>query len=289
MLEPEPEPQPEPESEPEPEEQQMQEVVEAARKANAAKVVAELIAEGDRGTSSDGDEDGGGSDNDKEVEAPEREQVDKGSGNDDNDEISSHDQSAGIGKLDREGLLELCTMLMAASGNVPSTPAGDVSACSDDATSYVDEAMAELADESGEVSFEEFEDWWSKNEQYGYAASTQQTAGDGSPLSTEDRYAAAQAAIIASLASTDDLGCEEAIAAAVAAAEAAVGPQGSRTSFPDSSATSPSNEPANSAERKDDVAYPKGGGMMRAYLHAGAAGVVAAAAAWVAQSSMMSG
>ena len=273
-------------------------VVETARKLNAAKVVAELIAEDDSGTSSDEDVHGCGGDNE---EAPEREKTSGGSGKDDDDEISIHDQSADIGKLDREGLLELCTMLTAASANVPSTPADGVS---DDVATYVDEAIAELADESGEVSFEAFEDWWSKNkrhQQCGNVARThqqsstpqpaggrQQTAGDGSPLSMEDRYAAAQAANIASLASNDDLGCEEAIAAAVAAAEAAVGPEGSQQALPDSSASS-SNEPANSAARKDGLASSEDHGMMRAYLQAGAAGIVAAAAAWVAQSSMMSG
>jgi hypothetical protein len=262
----------------------------------------------------------------------------------------AHNQSANLGKLDREGLLELCKMMMGAGANV------DQDRRANDAARYVDDAIALLADEKGEVTFEEFEDWWSKNRQHqshGIAmqehSSNSRTATDGAEGldSMEDRFAAAQAAIIASLNASDDhVPNEDAIAAAIAAADEAVGTSGSPSTFPDattvptstgrqtlapSSLTSRclsslaglvglgSGAEDDAEQRRKDAAmvaellrqegaseeaiaavsraapsnHPGSRGdkygMMMLYLQAGAAGVVAAAVAWAAQASMMSG
>ena len=277
MLGSEPEPEPEPEPMETQTAQQIQEAAETARKENAARVIADLIACEDSLSSDSGD-------------------------NNSNASADEGDTSAELDKLDREGLLELCAMMTAGATADPGTRAGNVSTCPGDVSKYVDAAITALADENGEVAFAEFEDWWSKTYS-GSNASDRTQAHDG------DCYAAAHAAIAASIAaSNDDVACEEAVAAAVAAAEEAVGTQGSPRGSPDltSGATKLRQEGASVEAMKvaaratlshmsadlsaGNVDSPRlKNRVMTAYVQAGVAGLVAAAAVWWAQTNMMSG
>lgn len=270
--------------------QQMQEAAETARKENAVRVIADVIeCEGDSLSSDSG-------------------------GNSSDASADDGDTSAELDKLDREGLLELCTMMTAGATADPGTRAGDVSTGLGDVSKYVDAAITALADENGEVSFSQFEEWWLKTNDGSITSGGTQTH-DG------DCYAAAHAAIAASIAaSNDDVACGETVAAAVAAAEEAVrldsiqaaeavlGTQSSPRASPDlrSGATKLRQEgasveamqvaaraalsrmPAEMPEGKVDFPNLKNE-VMATYVQAGVAGLVAAAAVWWAQTSMMSG